>query len=309
MNSVVAFKQKSLGLHGTLSTEVAKGSCAISAGVHGGNSNEAAILVSPFAGGDMGRGDRVREREEYRNRVHLLRSGHGGDGSKQHGVLVGPPNEAAKDSALEPYAFTRALADRGAARPQITDSRDPIGQSWSHEPRPTAPRFLATGDRNANDVLSGRVTDCGNTPVCDPAPAGDGRNVHLLRRHADLRTFLETGAVRSVEVAKDSVSRVAPPVRADVWRASRNAGAKTLTRGSEAVSRKAHNLQSRVQLPSPQPIFIDAEPLSRNVVAEAVEECAAVLVSLFIMVISGFGIWGIMEACLWIRHHGARFHL
>lgn len=86
-----------------------------------------------------------------------------------------------------------------------------------------------------------------------------------------------------------------------------------LSRSPAQVAKPAATIRreeraSRVDGP-PDTIFIDAEPLSRNVVAEAVEECAAVLVSLFIMAISAFGIWGIMEACLWLRHLGARFHL
>lgn len=115
-----------------------------------------------------------------------------------------------------------------------------------------------TGDRNANDAVSGRVTDCGNTPVCGPVPTGGVRNIRLLRRHGDLRTFLETGAVRSVEVAKDSASEPYAFTRA---LADRGAARPQITDSRDPIGQSWSHEPRPAALRS---IFIDAEPLSRK---------------------------------------------
>lgn len=138
------------------------------------------------------------------------------------------------------------------------------------------------------------------------------------------------------EVAKDSVSRVAPPVRADVWRASRNAGAKDSWRGVEGhatwgvageavlaspthirkgirseseaylLSGNGNQLSDEKRVSRPvatDGIFIHVEPASRHFVVEAVEEGAELL----LLVILTALFWAIPQACLWIRYLGARW--
>lgn len=158
-----------------------------------------------------------------------------------------------------------------------------------------------TGDRNANDAVSGRVTDCGNTPVCDPTPAGGVRNIRLLRRHGDLRTFLETGAVRSVEAANSG----AEPRRAVSAFEERAETSGDFQRTRLAPSgMTGQQIVPSAEMPTaPLPIWLDAEPLSRNVVGEAVGEFVT---GVFIVAILCPVIWAF---CLLIRYLGARFHL
>lgn len=296
MNSVVAFKQKSLGLHGTLSTEVAKGSCAISSpefvANRGAEPRRAETSHRPGTGGS----ESADERQAAQYTQEAL-----------------PANRGRVNSATQTYERPDSAEMPTAPLPIFIDAEQRIG------------------DRNANHAVSGRVTDCGNTPVCDPAPAGDGRSAGLLRRHGDLRTFLETGAVRSVEVAnrgaaprraekpspgKATVEREqgrpltemspaplpileakdsAMPQPEKAWSADRGA--------ASSVHRVVRANATSLSPTAPRTIFIDAEPLSRNVVGEAVGEFVT---GVFIVAILCPTIWAF---CLLIRYLGARFHL